>query len=74
MTTNRPASTAQLCWSCQNAVPTEDGRRGCEWSLDFRPVPGWTAERVGKSVIGKTWSVKACPKYIPDRPRKEWPY
>lgn len=61
----------QLCWNCQNAVPTEDGRRGCEWSRDLRPVPGWTVELVHKAVMGLTWSITECPKYIPDPPRKE---
>ena len=65
-----PTTKAQLCWSCQNAVPTEDGRRGCEWSRELRPVPGWTAKLVRKAVMGLTWSVTQCPKYIPDLPRK----
>lgn len=58
----------QLCWSCRNAVATADERWGCEWSRELRPVPGWTAELVQKAVMGLTWSVTRCPKYIPDRP------
>lgn len=58
----------QLCWSCQNAIPSENGQRGCEWSRELRPVPGWTAELVQKAVMGLTWSVTQCPKYIPDGP------
>lgn len=61
----------QLCWSCQNAVATADGRRGCEWSRELRPVPGWTAKLVRKAVMGLTWSVTQCPKYTPDGPGKE---
>lgn len=61
----------QLCWTCQNAVSSETTGRGCEWSRDLRPVPGWTAEMTHKAVMGLTWSITECPKYIPDQPRKE---
>ncbi len=64
----------QLCWQCAHAVPTLDGRHGCEWSVDLRPVPGWTAEMVTKTSFGLTWSITACPKYMPEPQRKEWPY
>lgn len=60
----------QLCWSCQNAVPSLDGRRGCEWSMDLRPVPGWTAEMVTKTSFGSTWRITACPKYMPEPTRR----
>lgn len=69
----RNTCPAQLCWGCENAVPTEDGRRGCEWSRDLRPVPGWTAKMVPNK-LGGTWSITECPKYIPDGQRKEVAY
>lgn len=64
----------QLCWSCRNAVPTEDGRRGCSWSREFRPVPGWTAELAAKTGFGLTWCIIGCPEFREDPPRREWPY
>ena len=55
-----------LCWDCANALG------GCEWSVSFKPVPGWKAK--------KTWPVSAeskkkeydsyrvldCPKFVRD--------
>ena len=64
-------TSQQLCWSCQNAVASEITGRGCEWSRDLRPVPGWTAEMIRKPGYGETWSITECPKYIPEPPRKE---
>ncbi len=63
MQKNKPTSQ-QLCRSCLSAVPTEDERRGCEWSRDLRPVPGWAAELVHKGSVGTTWSwsIRDCPK------------
>ena len=66
---SRPTYPMQLCWSCQNAVPTEDGR-GCEWSREFQPVPGWTAEMTTKCGYGVTWCVTECPKFVADQPRE----
>ena len=65
----RGAAPQQLCWSCQNAVPSEDGRRGCAWSTELRPVPGWDAEMVAKPGFGYTWRIFGCPQYVPDAPR-----
>lgn len=58
-----------LCWECRNAVPSRRTGQGCAWSRAFQPVPGWIAEGIYRPVLGDTWTVKACPKYIPDRPR-----
>ena len=33
-----------ICWNCKNAVPSEDGLVGCNWSRNLQPVDGWTAE------------------------------
>lgn len=62
--------TQQLCWSCRNAVPSEVTGRGCEWSRDLRPVPGWEAEAVNKGAMGLTWSIKKCPKYVAEPARR----
>lgn len=71
---SRPKYSMQLCWSCRNAVPTEDGACGCEWSREFRPVPGWTAEALEKPGFGLTWRITECPKYMMDPPREGVPY
>lgn len=65
-------SRPQLCWSCRNAVPGVG--TGCEWSEKLQPVPGWDAELVHKTTFGCTWSIKVCPKYQRDGPRKECQY
>lgn len=65
-----PRYEKTLCWECRNAVPSAVTGRGCEWSKWLQPVPGWTAEGVKRATLGDTWIVHACPKYIPDRPRK----
>ena len=59
-----------LCWSCQNAVPSADGRRGCEWSIFKRPVEGWTAQESWQTGIHggrlRSYKVISCPKYKED--------
>lgn len=61
------AKQGSLCWSCINAVPSADGKRGCSWSRNGEPVEGWDAkmQRVkvnrGSSVV--SYHVKSCPKY-----------
>lgn len=62
--------TQQPCWTCQNAVPSADGLRGCEWSEGLRPVPGWDAELVVKRGLGLVWVIKTCPRHRPDPPRR----
>ena len=57
----------QLCWTCQNACG------GCEWSSKLQPVPGWTAKKVTRDYSNgefDSYSIKECPKYIPEPPRK----
>lgn len=57
-----------LCWKCKNAL------KGCSWSKDFIPVPGWKARPTviyyPKSVnnkivrgIDKSYHVESCPQY-----------
>jgi len=59
-----------LCWSCQNAVPSADGKRGCEWSIKKQPVEGWTAvEKWQAAMRGgqmRCYKVISCPKYKED--------
>lgn len=55
-----------LCWSCANAVPSMDGKVGCEWSISLKPVPGWLAEYESVMDAGKIHGshlVLACPKF-----------
>lgn len=35
--------TMTICWECRNAVPDEEGKRGCSWSRKLEPVEGWQA-------------------------------
>jgi len=63
-----------LCWGCQNSVPSADGVRGCEWSCERKPVPGWVAEEViiknrekrGKVSLTESYHVISCPRFEPD--------
>lgn len=68
------ARPQQLCWSCLHAVPSEITGRGCEWSRDLRPVPGWEAEMVNKGSMSLTWSIRRCPKYVAEPPGREVQY
>lgn len=52
-----------LCWRCAHAVPNPQEGRGCEWSMYFRPVPGWVVEIRTLPHIGKTPNVRQCPKF-----------
>ena len=42
-------NTGTLCWSCANAVPSADGKRGCSWSIGLKPVKGWDAVKSVKT-------------------------
>lgn len=67
-----PPLKETLCFSCKHAVPTLDGRFGCEWSTRFQPVPGWKAKKTkkfsgesqGKRKYYESYFVTKCPKYI----------
>lgn len=64
-----------ICFDCQRATGH------CPWSaLDpetgdpaFRPIPGWTVERVPYIIHGckpdTTYRITACPLFLPDPPR-----
>ena len=59
----------KLCKTCQNATG------GCNWSKNFTPVPGWTAELVKYqgAVVSLTYHITACPEYIPLKHRTPYP-
>lgn len=64
-----------LCWGCGNAVPDEDGERGCSWSREGTPVEGWVAERRDIRIQPKrpgeerrgveSYQVITCPAFVP---------
>ena len=50
------------CWTCKNACNGD-----CEWSRDFKPVPGWDAIKnyiPSNGEFAETYHVINCPKYI----------
>ena len=55
-----------ICWSCRNAVPeVVDGiQYGCSWSMDAKPIPGWTAEE--SKYLVDSWRVWECPQFLPE--------
>lgn len=75
--------SGQLCWKCQNACG------GCPWTevdpvtkkVRFEPVPGWDAKPVRRwtttgslRVRMESYSIKSCPMFVPDDPRKRLAY
>lgn len=50
-----------LCWGCAHAVPNPGKGRGCEWSKEFLPVPGWVASV--RASFPDSYLVKSCPKF-----------
>lgn len=64
-----------ICWACANAVPDEEGTRGCSWSREGKPVEGWVAARRdilvqatrpggGKKPV-ESYQVITCPAFVP---------
>ena len=52
-----------ICWDCANAT----GR--CPWSAGFKPIKGWTAEKVertGSYGLITTYYISACPLFVRD--------
>lgn len=47
-----------ICWDCDHSVPCLEERRGCRWSIEEKPVPGWEAIKTGTS-----YRVIRCPKF-----------
>lgn len=70
---NRRNSSNTLCWTCENAVPSRDGSRGCSWSRGLQPVPRWTSlcrfMQINKR-IDVYYEVLECPEYIRDKDNK----
>ena len=63
---NRPSGT--LCLYCENAVPNPRTGKGCPWSIDFEPVPGWDAIPVvvaahNKKADCNSFCVISCPRF-----------
>ena len=64
-----------ICWACANAVPDEEGTRGCSWSREGKPVEGWVAERRDIRIQPKrpgeerraveSYQVITCPAFVP---------
>lgn len=64
-----------ICWACANAVPDEEGTRGCPWSREGKPVEGWVAERRDIRIQPKrpgeerraveSYQVITCPEFVP---------
>lgn len=52
-----------LCWGCKNAVPNHLRGIGCEWSIDYHPVPGWKAEMRERTSLKGSYFVFKCPKF-----------
>lgn len=74
----KPSNKANICIDCQKACG------GCSWTrcetwkkgkpIMFQPVEGWTAEKIYRvsqdGYVIETYSITACPEFIPDEPRK----
>lgn len=58
-----------ICETCQKATG------GCAWADKFKPVEGWTANKVAlKLHTGKTttsYQITACPEYVQDEKLKD---
>ena len=52
-----------LCWQCKNAVPSPWTGAGCEWSREYKPVPGWKAEMRERTNLKGSYFVFKCPKF-----------
>lgn len=64
----RKSGAGSLCWQCKHAVPNPRKGNGCEWSIDFRPVPGWEATKKEYRVPGYSepivsYFVRSCPEF-----------
>lgn len=67
MERSRNGYAQSLCWYCINSVPSKDGKRGCSWSRELKPVPGWEAEEMEhcKAYSQITaYKVKKCPEFV----------
>lgn len=78
---NHRAPQVNICFDCKKAC----GK--CSWSgIDpvtrkpaYKPVPGWTAEKVmlncgwsnGRPYFGETYHITACPLFEQDEPRAD---
>lgn len=64
------STNEQPCWTCEHAVPSMDGKKGCSWSNSFTPIPGWTARPVRRNDMDQsyfdTYHIDRCPQYVQD--------
>lgn len=67
-TVNAPP-THSICPDCIHCCPCPPKGHGCEWSIAFKPVPGWDAIRrdistpKGKEKFLVSYLVVSCPKF-----------
>lgn len=66
---DKRADDAQtICWECANAVPDKQGRHGCSWSCERKPVQGWTAKRsrvkLWPGQYINSYCVRECPEFV----------
>ena len=51
-----------VCWDCQRAA----GKEMCSWAARLEPVEGWDAVETIVNQDTNSYSVRACPLFIPD--------
>lgn len=62
------AKYRSICNYCGNAVA--NGREGCTWSREGKPVEGWTAVWDTRNGT-ETWKVLMCPQYKTEHEGRE---
>jgi len=66
----KKASPQTICPNCKHCCPNPIKGIGCEWSVNFQPVPGWNAIRkdIAPNHVGgryiSSYIVVSCPKFI----------
>ena len=59
-----------ICFDCRNSCPNPNKHTGCEWSIGFKPVPGWNAvqKNIRPNYPGNqpivSYVVLDCPKFV----------
>ena len=57
-------SKMQPCWTCKNCYGD------CNWSRDFKPVPGWIAQKTfieSNEEYADSYKILYCPEYMEDK-------
>lgn len=66
----KKAPPPTMCINCENSCPNPKKGTGCEWSILFKPVPGWEAIRKdimlqrSKAESLESYIVISCPKFV----------